>query len=44
MKSYFGETLLEKMYIYEMLFVRRVVSVLSWFVMLGVYVCDYVTT
>lgn len=44
MKSYFGETLLEKMYIYEMLFVRRVVRVLSWFVMLDVDVFDYGTT
>lgn len=44
MKSHFGEILLEKMYIYEMLFVRRVVSVLSWFVMLDVNTCDYVTT
>lgn len=42
MKLYFGETLLDKMYIYEMLFVKGVV--LNWFVGLEVYLCDYVTS
>lgn len=36
MKLYFGETSLEKIYIYEVLFIRRVVRVCRWFVRLDV--------
>lgn len=38
-KLYFVETLLEKIYIYEVLFIRRVVRVCTWFVRLDVCVC-----
>lgn len=37
-KLYFVETLLEKIYIYDVLFIRRVVRVCTWFVRL-VCVC-----
>lgn len=38
-KLHFVETLLEKIYIYEVLFIRRVVRVCTWFVRLDVCVC-----